>query len=247
MQLYFIRHGQSVNNAYSNDPDYIEHPDPFLTETGLAQVEQLAKFLKEKQLVANEPKKNSLNQHGFAFDHIYTSLMERAAHTATPIARALGVPLSVWMDIYEEGGIYAREKENRFQGLPGKPRSYFEKHIPELKLPDGYDESGWWGRPFESEEERQARADRVLVELLERHGDKEGQPEERIVFVSHGGFFMRLLSSMIKLPWRQGAFGMASWFNLHNCSISRIDFRDGEIMFNYINNASHLPAHLITE
>jgi broad specificity phosphatase PhoE len=150
------------------------------------------------------------------------------------------------VDIHEEGGIYAREKDERFQGLSGKPRSYFEQNHPELKLPDGYDESGWWNRPFESEEDRQPRADKVLAELLARHGDRDGRPEERIAFVSHGGFFVRLLSAMLKLPWRQGAHDMKSWFILNNCSISRFDFHKGEIVINYLNRTEHLPAHLIT-
>ncbi len=172
--------------------------------------------------------------------------MERAAATAAPIARALGIPLSAWTDIHEEGGIYAREAEDRFNGLPGKPRSFFEKNFPEMKLPDGYDESGWWNRPFENQEERQLRADKVLAELIARHGDREDQPEERIVFVSHGGFFVRLVSAMLKLPWRQGAHGMKSWFYINNCSISRFDIHESEITVCYMNRTDHLPANLVS-
>ena len=246
MQLYFIRHGQSINNVNWSNPDYVEHPDPYLTEIGLEQAEYLAKYLKEKHPVTDANSWNNQNQYGYEFTHIYTSLMERAANTAAPTARALGLPFTAWIDIHEEGGIYAREKDERFQGLPGKPRSYFEQNHPELKLPDDYDESGWWNRPFESVEERQPRADKVLAELINRHGDKAGQPEERIAFVSHGGFFVRLLSSMLKLPWRQGAHEMKSWFVLNNCSISRFDFQKDEIIINYLNRTDHLPAHLIT-
>lgn len=247
MELYFIRHGQSINNVNWNNPDYVEHPDPFLTEVGLEQAKLLAKYLKEKQHVTNDKGWNNQNQYGFGFTHIYASLMERATATAAPTARALeSVPFSAWIDIHEEGGIYAREAEDRFSGLPGHPRSFFKKNFPELNLPDQYDESGWWNRPFESEEERQPRADKVLADLIARHGDKEGQPEERIAIVSHGGFFVRLISSMLKLPWRQGAHDMKSWFLLNNCSISRFDIRKGEIMISYINRTDHLPAHLIT-
>lgn len=247
MELYFIRHGQSINNVNWNNPDYVEHPDPFLTEVGLEQANLLAKYLKEKQHVTNDKGWNNQNQYGFGFTHIYASLMERATATAAPTARALeSVPFSAWIDIHEEGGIYAREAEDRFSGLPGHPRSFFKKNFPELNLPDQYDESGWWNRPFESEEERQPRADKVLAELIARHSDKEGQPEERIAIVSHGGFFVRLISSMLKLPWRQAAHDMKSWFLLNNCSISRFDIRKGEIMISYINRTDHLPAHLIT-
>ncbi len=246
MQLYFIRHGQSINNANTRNAEYKENPDPYLTEIGLEQAEYLAKYLKEKQDIVEHETWNIQNQYGFGLTHIYTSLMERAPMTAAPAARVLGIPFTTWMDIHEEGGIYAREEEDKHRGLPGKPRSYFEKNFPELKLPDDLNESGWWNRPFETEEERQPRADKVLAELIERHGDKEGQPEERIAFVSHGGFFVRLISAMLQLPWRQGTLGRSSWFLLNNCSISRFDIRKDNIMISYINNTNHLPANLIT-
>ncbi|MBI5352538.1 MAG: histidine phosphatase family protein [Chloroflexi bacterium] len=247
MELYFIRHGQSINNAKIGDPEYTENPDPYLTELGIEQAEYLARYIKEKQHIAKDKTWNPQNQFGFGFTHIYTSLMERAVATAAPIACALEtVPFSAWTDIYEEGGIYAREKENRFKGLSGRPRSFFESKFPKLELPETYDESGWWNRPFESDEERQPRADKVLTDLLARHGDKEGQDEHRIVFVSHGGFFMRLISAMLKLPWRQAAHDMRSWFLLNNCSISRFDIRKDEVTINYLNRTEHLPAHLIS-
>jgi 2,3-bisphosphoglycerate-dependent phosphoglycerate mutase len=246
MQLYFIRHGQSINNANENNPNYKEHPDPYLTEIGKQQAEALAKYLKEKQHITNDRMWNEQNQYGYGLTHIYTSLMERAAMTAAPTARALGIPFTAWVDIHEEGGIYAREKSENKIGLSGKPRSFYEKNFPELKLPDDYDESGWWNRPFEVEEERQPRADRVLAELITRHGDREGQPEEHIAFVSHGGFFMRFMCAMLNLPWRQGALDMKSWFFINNCSISKFDIRKDWFTICYINHADHLSVHLIS-
>jgi len=247
MELYFIRHGQSINNLNWNNPDYTEHSDAFLTEIGLEQAETLAKYLKEKQHITNQKAWNIQNQYGYGFTHIYTSLMERAVATASPSVRAMGsVPFSAWTEIHEEGGIYAREEDENQKGLSGKPRSFFEKNFPELKLPDGYDDSGWWNRPFENEDERQSRADKVLSELIARHGDMEDRPEDRIALVSHGGFFVRLISAMLKLPWRQGVDDMKSWFLLNNCSISRFDIRKGEIIICYINRTDHLPAHLIS-
>lgn len=247
MLLYFIRHGQSINNANSENEKYQEHSDPYLTEIGKRQVQLTAQFLKENQQITNINSWNSQNQFGYGITHIYASLMERATETGATIAHKLGdVPFSAWVDIHEEGGIYAREEGERFKGLPGKPRSFFEQNFPEMLLPSSLDETGWWNRPFEDESQRQARADKVLVELLAKHGDKEGQPEERIVFVSHGGFFMRFISSVLQLPWRQGAHGLRSWFLLNNCSISRFDFRKDYVTISYINNTNHLTAETIT-
>ena len=246
MELYFIRHGQSQNNANWNNPDYQENPDPPLTENGHEQARLLAEFLKKRQAITNEKDWNSQNRYGFGLTHVYTSLMERAAFTAAPIAQALDIPLIAWKEIHEEGGIFSRgNKENRV-GLPGRTRSFFMENFRTMTLPDDFDETGWWNRAFEAEEERQPRADQVFAELLTRHRDQEGKPENRIAFVSHGGFFMRLVCAMLQLPWRQAALGLRSWFLLNNCSISRFDIRRNEITVAYLNRTDHLPDHLIT-
>jgi 2,3-bisphosphoglycerate-dependent phosphoglycerate mutase len=246
MEFYFIRHGQSVNNAGWGDPDYRESPDPALTETGREQAHLLAEFLKKNQTIDSSQQWNSQNRYGFGLTHIYTSLMERAAFTAASIAQALDIPLITWKEIHEEGGIFSRGDKSNILGLPGKPRSFFMENFQTLVLPDDLDETGWWNRPFEAEEERQPRADQVLAELLARHRDKDGQPEQRVALVSHGGFFMRLLSAVLQLPWRQASHDLKSWFLLNNCSISRFDIHGDEITMVYINRTDHLPDHLIT-
>jgi len=246
MELYFIRHGQSVNNANWNNPDYQENPDPPLTENGQEQARCLAEFLKEHQTITDHKEWNVQNRHGFGLTHIYTSMMERAVYTAAPTAQALDIPLVVWKEIFEEGGIYSRGEKSTRVGLPGKNRSYFTQNFPTLRLPEDLDDTGWWNRPFEEDAERQPRADRVLAELLSLHRDQDGQAEHRVAFVSHGGFFMRLLSSMLQLPWRQAAHGLHSWFALNNCSISRFDIHKNELTIAYLNRTDHLPDHLIT-
>jgi 2,3-bisphosphoglycerate-dependent phosphoglycerate mutase len=246
MELYFIRHGQSQNNANWTNSEYKESPDPALTEIGQEQARLLAEFLKQNQKITEEKNWNVQNRYGFGLTHLYTSMMERAVYTAAPIAQALDIPLIVWKDIFEEGGIYSRGDQSRLLGLPGKPRSFFVEHFPTLTLPEELDETGWWNRPYETEEERQPRADRVFAELLARHRDREGQPEHRVAFVSHGGFYMRLICAMLKLPWRQASHGLKSWFTLNNCSISRFDVYKEEISIVYHNRTDHLPDHLIT-
>jgi 2,3-bisphosphoglycerate-dependent phosphoglycerate mutase len=246
MELYFIRHGQSENNANWNNPDYRESPDPALTETGREQAQLLAAFLKKNQKITDEKAWNIQNRYGFGLTHIYTSMMERAVYTAAPIARALDIPLIVWKDIFEEGGIYSRESKANILGLPGRPRSFFVENFPTLTLPEELDETGWWNRAYEAEEERQPRANRVFAELLARHRDRDGQPEHRVAFVSHGGFFMRLVSAMLQLSWRQASHGLKSWFMLNNCAISRFDIYREEINIAYHNRTDHLPDRLIT-
>ena len=247
MQLYFIRHGQSMNNAHWQEPSYKESPDPALTEAGMEQAHLLGEFLEKSQLLTRTEGWDVHNRYGFGITHIYASLMERAVHTATPTARKLGVPFAAWEEIHEEGGIFGRDGEMKLQGLPGKPRAWFEANVPEFTLPASLNGTGWWNcRPHETEEEAYQRAKRVWAELLVRHGDKDGQPAQRIVFVSHGGFFMHLMCAVLDLPWRQASNGLKSWFLLNNCSISRIDVYKEEVNICYMNRTDHLPDHLIT-
>lgn len=246
MQLYYIRHGQSQNNANWGDDSYQQSSDPVLTEIGREQAQRLAAFLKENQSLGENNGWDVHNRYGFGLTHLYCSLMERAAHTAAPIARALNIPFAAWPEIHETGGIFSREEDTRLNGLPGKPRSYFEQHVPELSLPADFDESGWWGRPFEADEERQPRADRFLAALLARHGDREGREEHRVAIVSHGGFFMHLMCAILNLPYRQAAHDLRSWFLLSNCSISRFDFHKEELVICYLNRTDYLPPDLVS-
>jgi len=248
MQLYFIRHGQSVNNAGWDNPNYEESPDPNLTEIGVQQAAILGEYLEKHQLVSELPGWDPHNRYGFGFTHIYTSLMERAAHTASYTARKFPqVSFRAWTEIHESGGIYSRNADQKLLGLPGKLRSWFEEHFPELALPEQLDDTGWWKeRPFETEDECQLRAQRVWMDLLSRHGDQEGQPEQRVIFFSHGGFFVHLLSAILNLPYRQASNGSNSWFLLSNCSISRIAVHKNEVVICYMNRTDHLPDHLLT-
>lgn len=248
MQLYFIRHGQSINNVNAGNPAYIENPDPPLTEMGHRQAQLLAQYLHQNQPLTGDGSWNAQNQHGFGLTHLYCSLMERAAFTAHASARLLELPFSAWVDLHEEGGIFPRLPGQQDSVLPGRTRTFFETHLPLLHLPDALGDSGWWNRPFETEDHCQARAEKVLAELLARHGNRDGQPQDRVALFGHGAFFMRLLCAMLRLPWRQAAHGMKSWFLLNNCSISRFDIHpDWGITVCYLNRTTHLPPELITE
>jgi 2,3-bisphosphoglycerate-dependent phosphoglycerate mutase len=248
MQFYFIRHGQSMNNAHWQEPNYKESPDPALTEAGIEQAQLLSEFLEKSQLLSQHNGWDPHNRHGFGLTHIYTSLMERAVYTAMPTARKLPrVSFAAWTEIHESGGIFGRDGEMKLQGLPGKPRAWFEENIPELNLPASLNGDGWWNcRPHEMEEEAYLRAKRVWAELLVRHGDKDGMPEQHVVFVSHGGFFTHLVCAILDLPWRQASNGLTSWFLLNNCSISRFDVNKQDVTICYLNRTDHLPDRLIT-
>jgi 2,3-bisphosphoglycerate-dependent phosphoglycerate mutase len=236
-----------MNNANWGTSTYRESPDPALTEIGIEQACHVSNFLKEAQTLSNPMEWNIQNRHGFGLTHVYTSLMERAVHTAAPTARTLGLPFEAWEEIHESGGIFGRDGDLKFKGLPGKSRDYFQEHFPDLHLPDHVNGTGWWNsRPWETEEQCQFRAQKFLTELLVRHGDKKGQPENRVAIFSHGGFYVHLIFAILNAPWRQATHGLHSWFAMNNCAISRFDFRAGEVSIAYLNRTDHLPDRLIT-
>ncbi len=237
MQLYFIRHGQSQNNARWNGTSYDgpRYSDPELTTKGVEQAKSVAQFISTDR---REDRFDLHNASGFGITHIYCSLMVRAIETGTTIANSLALPLQVWQDIHEVGGITSEDQETGEQtGLPGNNRAYIEERYPNLVLPDSLTEDGWWNRPYEEVEERLPRAQLVLASLLERHGDTD----DRVVFVSHGGFYNFFFMALFKLPARD-----RFWVAMGNCAISRFDFfENGSIGMLYSNRAEFLAPDLL--
>jgi broad specificity phosphatase PhoE len=80
MQVYFVRHGQSLANKQAKS----HTPEIPLSKTGINQAKAIAKRLK------NVP-----------FDIIYASHYKRASQTAQIIERELGVPIEYWEKLRE--------------------------------------------------------------------------------------------------------------------------------------------------
>lgn len=224
MQLFYIRHGQSVNNLLYSTTGYDDKRDcdPELTNTGRKQAKRLAKYLK---------------QENFYFTHLYTSLMMRAVSTGIVIADMLGLSLVAWYDLHEEGGIYTFDEQGNRVGQPGKNRSYFESHYPKLVLPESLGAEGWWNRPFELTAERPVRAQRFLQDLFSRHGGTDHQ----VAVISHGGFYNLFLSALLN-----PSPSIPLWFRMNNTAITRIDFLTDRTEVMYSNRTSFLPNELIT-
>ncbi len=240
MQLDLIRHGQSANNhlfEYTGS-SLGRSPDPELTDAGRQQAALVAGFLQHTDPTFADKARDPQNVAGFGITHVYCSLMVRAAATGTAIARALGLPLVGLRDAHETSGIYMKDHETGVcTGLPGKNRSYFATHYPDLILPDDVDELGWWNRPMEEDDEIPPRAQRLLALLLARHGDTE----DRIALVTHGGFYSYFLAAILRQP-----LGQCCRFVMNNTAITRIDYAPERIRIIYMNRVDFLPKTLIT-
>ena len=239
MQFYFIRHGQSENNALWDltGSNRGRSHDPELTELGRQQAHLLANFLRQSGSTPeniDDPK----NVGGFHITHLYTSLMIRAAATAQIVAETLDIPVMAWEDLHEEGGIYLEDElTGECKGLAGANREYFRAHYPSLILPESLWEAGWWNRPYEEPDQRPQRARRFWQGLIERHSETD----DRVAVISHGGFYNHLLAVVLNLPKRDGY-----WFAINNAAITRIDLQGREIGLVYQNRVDFLPREWIT-
>jgi 2,3-bisphosphoglycerate-dependent phosphoglycerate mutase len=73
-EIVMIRHAQSTWNA---EGKFTGWADPPLTDLGKAEAEKAGQLLK---------------QHGYAFDRVYTSRLQRAATTAEIVLKVMGTP-----------------------------------------------------------------------------------------------------------------------------------------------------------
>ena len=157
MQLYFIRHGQSENNALwaRNGSAEERSPDPELTELGHKQARRLAQFLaghRSADLLSaaervegtedrpiDPVRRTARSVDQFDLTHLYCSPMIRAIDTGMYVAQALELPLAVWEELHEVGGIFLQDRETGQEyGLPGNDRAYLQGRYPELAMPDGW-------------------------------------------------------------------------------------------------------------
>jgi 2,3-bisphosphoglycerate-dependent phosphoglycerate mutase len=238
MQLYFIRHAQSANNKLYEETGQWNgrDTDPELTELGHEQAQRLAGHV--ACVNGDIPRRDFLNRVKFGLTHLYSSPMVRALATASYMSAALNLPLVVWEDWHEGGGIFVIDEETGERtGLPGKGRAELVARFPQALLPEPLTDSGWWNRPHEPVEEQARRARRVISELIERHGGTD----DRVAVVSHGGFYNAILAELLG---KQGEDGF--WFNINNTGITRFNFEEVGIGLAYANRLEHLPAELIT-
>lgn len=238
MHLFYIRHGQSANNFLfdTTGGDDGRVMDPELTSLGVAQAARVAESLRCGQPLLRT---NGIVNVGYGITHLYSSLMVRAAHTGQVIAQVIDLPLRGWTDLHEGGGIFLEDPvSGELNGYSGSTYAELSARIPELVWPDDARQDGWWNRPFEPREARAVRARRVLDELLRRHGGSD----DRVAFVSHGGFFYHFMCTALNLPDPREI-----WFHMSNTAITCLEFSDRQgVGIRYLNRIDHLPREMVT-
>lgn len=248
MDLYIIRHGQSTNNVIGDHtPNYEtrREVDPPLTDLGQRQAAAVARYLAEGENLETwaELPQSSRDEmpRGFGITHLYASPMLRAMQTAQPIARALGLPVEVWIELHEHGGMYLEYPDERgLVGHPGRRRSEIQQDFPDYVLPDELTEEGWW-RPTDKREDitgAYARAMRVAAVLRRR-----ASSHDCIALVTHGTFaecLIKALLNMLPSP------DVRTY--LYNTSLSHVHFypTNSRLTLRYLNRVQHLAPEMVS-
>ena len=240
MILYLIRHGQSANNLLAEQLKERAGPYPFetymrqrvaeppLTELGEQQASRLITYFVD-----------------VAISRLYCSPMLRTMQTIQPVAGALDLSPSVWLDLHEHGGVFLRPgPDAEAVGFPGLSRAEMSQKFPGYRL-DVVGECGWWQGGEEDRASCHARAVRVAEALHQMAKDSE--EDEGIAAVSHGTFMDSLLKALLgRLP------GNDIYFNHHNTGITRVDFTPSRsdnsmvVTVRYTNRADHLADNDLT-
>ena len=148
--ILFVRHGQTPTTGIEL---YGRKPGVHLSELGLSQAESVAERISE------------MNQRGIAA--IYSSPLVRTRETATPISKALGIPIKQSRGLIElDVGDWTGRKLNQLRKL--KAWSTVQKYPSGFRFPNG-----------ESFVEMQTRISQTVDGFVSEH------PGATVVAVSH--------------------------------------------------------------
>lgn len=249
--LLIIRHAESTNNRIAGSADYERFVstrtyDPEITERGQLQAEALARHLAHDDQL-EFARSGHPNRNGYGITRLVGSPMVRTLLTAAPSAAALGLPLELWSDIHEEGGLFEGRPndEATFRSYPGMTRSQFAARFPGIVLPPEVTEEGWWRGGFEESHECAQRAATVAARLramAEADVAAAPDPPTTLAMVSHGTFINQLLHKLL------GVSNEAHMFFFHaNTGMTRLEFGpDGFFFVRFVNRTQHLPPDLLS-
>ncbi len=224
MHIFFIRHGESFNNALTDTS--LRVADPPLTERGRAQAQRLGAFVATGGHLSLSERSS-----GQPFDEIICSPMLRTMQTAQPACTALGLPMRVWVDVHEVGGVWVDGEPH----CGGMSRTEMASQFPDAVLSDSVTEQGWW---------QGGRAIEVAAALKKRAHESAlaGQDEQRVAIVSHGDFMSAIVKAMTDhLP----SWGI--YYEHSNTAITRFRLQAELCRVGYLNRIDHIDdAELVS-
>ena len=182
--------------------------------------------------------------------HVIVSPMLRTIQTARPLMRRLApkVTPEVWLDLFEEGGIFSGTRADHLQGIEDSNilhgltieeiKAQANVHVTIRGEPHS---KGWWRGGFESPDQSNARADRVASEIWKLVDTMKHSAT--VVIITHGLFMDNLVRKLLKFPAHDSALVFA-----HNCGlhILHLHTETRRIAVAGLNVTPHLPVELRT-
>ena len=184
VRITAVRHGETAWNVDTRIQGQI---DIGLNTRGQWQAQQLGAALAE---------------HGL--NHIYTSDLARAHHTALAIATHAGIaPQAV--------ALHAGLRERAFGVFEGRTHAEIEAQWPQDALRWRQRVPDWAPQGGESPLQLRQRVEQTVAHIAARH------PGEHIALVAHGG----VLDMLYRLATGQEVNAVRTW-ELGNCAINRL-------------------------
>jgi probable phosphoglycerate mutase len=184
VRITAVRHGETAWNVDTRIQGQI---DIGLNTRGQWQAQQLGAALAE---------------HGL--NHIYTSDLARAHHTALAIATHAGIaPQTV--------ALHAGLRERAFGVFEGRTHAEIEAQWPQDALRWRQRVPDWAPQGGESPLQLRQRVEQTVAHIAARH------PGEHIALVAHGG----VLDMLYRLATGQEVNAVRTW-ELGNCAINRL-------------------------
>ena len=216
LDLYIIRHGESVLNAGigAENPTPKDAHDPVLTEKGIAQAAAAGEFLKDTD-----------------FDAFYSSPLLRASRTATEILRKQKElkPLNIMPELCEVGIT---------PDYKGVELEEIQAFCPEAVYAEGTQTAETRMRyDTHTENDKVNKRAQFVVDYLR----KRYCNGEKVVLVSHAAFITNLVFVIMGLDKTAPQFDI----DYYNTGITRVTYYKpgtyqwGDTVFRYINDTSH--------
>lgn len=213
--ILLVRHAQSANNAL---PEQSRVCDPGLTPLGVRQAQLLAAQLTD-----------------YRIRRLYCSPFLRSLETTRPIAESLGSPAIIRSDLFELGGCYSGYLPGQERGEPGMGRSELARRYPDWQLDDRIAESGWWGRPYETDREAAQRAKSVRIWLEQQVMTDRDSLD---ILVIHADFKRLMLLELLGTAWSESHNRQLG--PLANAGVTQLKFTGFHWVLQTYNSVSHL-------
>jgi probable phosphoglycerate mutase len=154
-----------------------------------------------------------------AVDALYCSPLQRAMETAQPIADALGLPIQTDPRLMEiNAGSLQNQLLAELDRLYPEVMTRWHSGDPDYRFPDG-----------ESRRDLMRRGGEAFAAMRQAG-------HRRVVVVAHGALLVAAIKAVVGLPPQENPF------SLHNCSITRLEWDDGQARLVSVNEIDHLAT-----